>query len=575
MEEYENSNRLSIVESTNDVRRSAHFTLIWAISFATVLLLAILGYAIYLVHSYLIYLGYLVLGAVGIVILCAGFIPVVFLLRAAFTPRYQGVEQYGGYFTTLLGRIVAAPPHSASQSKSFSSPSSKSVKVEPVAPVVPSLFDLIESGDIAHARNDMQMVMGYDKAQLAKGILEVVVGPWPGTHAVAGKGRSGKTRRVIAEVAQALISGAKITICDPHGIKPDSLARSLEPLESRLYRVARGEAQIVEATREFFTEMEARVSGTSTEVLDDVNYIPRLIVYDEWAREMTTDLLSDDDRDLLRKTATSCSSEYAGFNGFCCIISQRWTQETCGGTDIRRSLQAVFCHNINAEFAAFFFRNKKQQYRAEELKRRECLYKDFEGQVREIITLTIPDDTAVRISELMTAQVGTTEEPAQIASPGAQYQSPERHTDPLPVTPYPETYESVPSTLAIPEHAQGSSLSPSPVHAGMSDEQFQELKKILMREQSERVNGLHTPNEVGEGMPLQGEGFTVASTPETAQDDPGYTHEQETMILGAAFQLMKETGKITRSDIMERLGWTRKQWPAIKAVCDRHNIAKQ
>ena len=50
--------------------------------------------------------------------------------------------------------------------------------------------------------------------------------------------------------------------------------------------------------------------------------------------------------------------------------------------------------------------------------------------------------------------------------------------------------------------------------------------------------------------------------------------ERELEILRVAAQLAQEKpGKLTRSDIKERLGWNNKMYPVLKAVCDAHGIA--
>jgi hypothetical protein len=194
-------------------------------------------------------------------------------------------------------------------------------------------------------------------------------------------------------IAQALINGARVIVCDPHFTKLDSLARSLEPLEKYL-TIERGEEEIVQAASEFLSEMEARV--------DDPNRpcLPWLIVFDEWSREMdeNNQKMPEGGRDILIDVAKNCSTQYAGYLGYCCIIGQIWTNEHVGGTDIRRSLQSVFLHQLSAEYAAFFFRAAKWKNRAEELKKRECIYRDTENQVMEVLTIGVPDDTAQRVA---------------------------------------------------------------------------------------------------------------------------------------------------------------------------------
>lgn len=346
----------------------------------------VVGWGLFSVRQFMPLIGVLALLIAIVLLLCAGAYAVISVVRYATRADFYPMEENGAYLRNSLGRVTPLAPMIAAPARV-----SRSTNKVEITPAVPTLFDLIESGDIAPG--EMSMVMGYDKAKLDKGILQLVVGSWPGTHAVAGKGRSGKTRRVIAMIAQALIAGARVLVCDPHYSKLDSLARSLEPLEKYL-TIARGESQIVDLSREFLAEMEARVDDPARPCA------PWLIVYDEWSREMdeNNSKMPEGGRDILIDVAKNCSTQYAGYMGYCCIIGQIWTQASAGGTDIRRSLQSVFVHQLSGEFASFFFRARKWQARAEELKKRECIYRDTDSQVLEILTIGVPDDTANRVA---------------------------------------------------------------------------------------------------------------------------------------------------------------------------------
>jgi hypothetical protein len=377
------------------------FVTVGAVAFIIVLALGI-----WTVRGALPFVGGLAIVCAVILLACGVSWVVISVVRHATRADFYPVEENGAYLRNALGRVTPLAPMIAAPAKVNRS----TAKVE-ISPAVPTLFDLIENGEIAPG--EMTMVMGYDKAQLDKGILQLVIGAWPGTHAVAGKGRSGKTRRVIAMIAQALINGARVIVCDPHFTKLDSLARSLEPLEKYL-TIARGEQEIVQAASEFLSEMEARV--------DDPNRpcLPWLIVFDEWSREMDegNQKMPEGGRDILVDVAKNCSSQYAGYLGYCCIIGQFWTNEHAGGTDIRRSLQSAFIHQLSGEYAAFFFRAHKWQNRAEELKKRECIYRDTDNQVSEILTIGVPDDTAQRVAVYL-ASLGYQElaAPAQASAP--------------------------------------------------------------------------------------------------------------------------------------------------------------
>jgi hypothetical protein len=389
-------------------RASVHPALMQARTFflfsAGTIAVVVVGWGLFTVRQFMPLIGLLALLIAIILLVCAGAYAVISVLRYATRADFYPVEENGAYLRNALGRTTPLAPMIAAPARVNRATN----KVE-ITPAVPTLFDLIEAGEIAPG--EMNMVMGYDAAQLRKGILQLVVSTWPGTHVVAGKGRSGKTRRVIAMIAQALINGARVIVCDPHATKLDSLARSLEPLEKYL-TIARNEAQIVEISREFLSEMEARIDEPGRPCL------PWLIVYDEWSRLMDENNLKmpEGGREILIDAAKNCSTQYAGYLGYCCMIGQIWTQQACGGTDIRRSLQSVFVHQLSAEYAAFFFRARKWQGKAEELKKRECIYRDTENQVSEILTIGVPDDTASRVAVYL-ASLGMIEAPASANAP--------------------------------------------------------------------------------------------------------------------------------------------------------------
>ena len=495
-----------------------------------------------------LYIGLFAAFCAVVLLLCGLAWAIISTLRHATRADYVEMGEFGGYYRNALGRVTPLAPMIAAPTKV----NKATAKVE-IVPEVPTLFDLIDAGEIAPGQ--LQMVMGYDKAQLLKGILQLIVGPWPGTHAVAGKGRSGKTRRVIGEIAQALIGGARVIVCDPHFTKPDSLARALEPLEKYI-TIARGEAEILTATREFMSEMYARQ--------DSAEHVcsPWLIIYDEWSRLMNPNnsKIDEDGRELLKEAALRCSTEFAGYLGYCCLIGQIWTNEAAGGTDVRRSLQSVFIHQLSAEYAQFFVRAAKWKNRVEELKRRECIYKDNDNQIMEILTIGVPDDTANRVAVYLAAQgFPAINAPASESAPRLpEYQE----------RPRLQGYAGEPAPLELP--APG--LSPAQdIHPDYS---YSRLPGFTSGESENVVNAPIDSGEAFTDMPPLGERLLPAGETFTARESaPSYTREQETAILKAAYQIARETGKLTRSDIKERLGWNNKMYPVLKAVCDAHGIA--
>lgn len=341
----------------------------------TAIVLLTVGYGLYLVRGILPYVGYFAVGAALVLMTCGVVAGFVYIIRFIVKVDEHIIGEYGTALRNSFGQVTILAPMTPNQALI-----AKRGRKVTVTPVVPSIIEEIANGVITLGQ--LVMHMGYEET---KGGLIPVIDKWPGTFGIAGRGRSGKTRRVLTIIIQAIMGRARVFICDPHASKDDSLARLLAPLAPWL-TIACNDAEIVEASRYFLSEMENRVQELSD------NKTPWLIIYDEWSRLMTTDKIDDDDKEILKHTVEHCSTEYAGFYGFAGIIGQTWTEEAAGGTAIRRSLHKAFIHQLNAEYAKFFLKGKWAN-KAEDLTSRQCLYR-VDGQVKQIITHTVPDETA-------------------------------------------------------------------------------------------------------------------------------------------------------------------------------------
>jgi hypothetical protein len=83
--------------------------------------------------------------------------------------------------------------------------------------------------------------------------------------------------------------------------------------------------------------------------------------------------------------------------------------------------------------------------------------------------------------------------------------------------------------------------------------------------ESEKVKTVKQPvehHESGESLIVEGENFTVSRSDETA-------------ILMAVIDLQTTDAKVTREAIKQTLGWNNKKHDIIKAVCDKHGIARR
>jgi hypothetical protein len=351
--------------------------------FATLLAIVILGVAgvaIYTVRQYVPLLGITMLVSLGVVAVSGMIYGVVLVLKAATSVSEFVIGEHGTALRGMFGKVTILAPLSSNQALT------KIAKNKVVVtPVVPSIISEIENGVIAIGQ--LAMHMGYE---VGKTGLLPTIDKWPGTFAIAGRGRSGKTRRVLTIIMQAIMGHARVFICDPHATKPDSLTNLVLAFAPWL-TIARGNAEIIELSRYFLAEMENRVQGLS----DDTT--PWLVIYDEWSRLMGTEKIEEEDKEVMKACVLHCSTEYAGYNGFAGIIGQVWTEEAAGGTAIRRSLHKAFIHSLNAEYAKFFVKGRWAN-KAEDLTTRQCLYRQ-DGEIKLIITHTVPDDTATWFAE--------------------------------------------------------------------------------------------------------------------------------------------------------------------------------
>lgn len=399
----ENEKQVQTYEETEPIEvvgRAGISLGMYALSWGIVALIALLGFAIYQVRQYIPYLGYLALVAAGVVIVCLAIAPVIFLVRWFFRADFHEITEHGIVFRNLIGRVQAVSPQSAADVKISQD---KKSKPEKQLPPMLSLFDLIEQGIIAPG--NQTVVHGYELDG-----VNLAIGERLPTRLIAGKGRSGKTRRAIFDLAQDLIAGARVTVCDPHGAggKKDALVKMLAPLAAWV-TFAVTEAEMTRATSEHIEEMRRRLDKKSEEIagVDEEGnnvYIPRVLYYDEWSSLMTRH--GEDFAALLIACLEDCSREFGGVQGYATIIGHTWTAKECGGTVIRRCIHDLFIHNLSPEYARFLLPGKTRiANRADELPQKNCLFKpgNSGAKVREIITPFVENGAPGKLAEIMNA----------------------------------------------------------------------------------------------------------------------------------------------------------------------------
>jgi|SRR5579872_184014 len=445
-------------------------TLLWLGSMATVIILGTVAYALYLVRQYIIVVGYvwlislLVLPTIAVVFL------VVCLIRYAVKEDYYDIGMYGTRVKSLIGRPALLPPMAQTTATNAARIAKTSVQT-----AIPTLADLLALGEICYGMTDM--ILGYLEAG------QVNRGPWPRTFAVAGKGRSGKTRRVVFMVIQALMSGAHITVCDPHHTKQDSITRELEPLAPWIHFAGTDE-EIISAADGFLNEMERRVSTPS-----DVT--PRLIIFDEWSRLMTR--IDPDDTEKLIEVVTATSQEYAGYGGFACVIGQTWVAEECGGTKIRRALHAVFVHRIDTDYAKYLIKPARWHKQTEQLDTGHCLYQDLDGKIQKLIMPYVEDGAAVKVAELL-RQVNPPREHERIASASQTEDNQQIELKFLGPGGKPVEASYTPIELPIASYALPQE------ETRVSDEQF----VSVLREIGKKLKAGDTPNDIRRSLGITG-----------------------------------------------------------------------
>lgn len=341
----------------------------WVGIVAGAAVLGIVGYAVWTVKQYLPLLGETIIISLGIAITGCVLWGIIALLKYATAVQWHDIGEFGSRERGLFSRQVYAPM--SANTPKLTQRKNKVV----VTPVVPSIIELINQGVIAVGQ--LMMHMGFE---VSKTGLIPVIDRWPGTFIVAGAGRSGKTRRVLTIVVQAIMGKARIFICDPHRTKPDGLAKMLQPLAPWL-TIARGYDECIALTNQFIAEMKRRVATGE-------DLIPWIIIFDEFSYLMSSNDFSDEDKAIIVECVADCSTRYAGYNGFAGIIGQVWTNEACP-TVIRRSAHKVFAHQLNHEYASFFFKGKYAT-KVGELEPRQCLYRQG-AETKQIVTIDVPD----------------------------------------------------------------------------------------------------------------------------------------------------------------------------------------
>jgi hypothetical protein len=518
--------------------------------------LSLLVYAMIAAAFILIYIGYLLLGLFVFSIICGYVWLGSSTLRHATKRTPIEVGEFGVLTVNTWGRITAHSPLNPVQRQLNRARKRVNELVS-----IPSFSELI---GLAIMPGMTEMIYGYDK-----GTGDMVKGPWPNTAILSGMGRSGKTRRMIFLICQAIFSGARVTICDPHAEKRDGLLRVLEPLAPWLYKTAKTHQEIEDATREFRNEMYLREQHKSMEELADRHYIPRIIIFDEWNLLMSE--LDEDATEELSVCVQKCSQQYAGVDGFALVCGQEWTNDGAGsrkkdgtgGAKLRRVFHSAFVHTTHIDYAKWILSNTRWAKIASELPQGDCVFRDT-SRVYHLLSTPFVDDqdiyTVVEIlSEFLPGGIAHTSAIKAGYTPGHKtlHGGATRFlAAPVENIPVEDDHYTFDNEIELAENsvAEYGNTGNEPVEPGEDAGMFP-------------MNG-EEKGQPGEVSHIIGEGFSVEIKEEDITPPAGYTADIENMILIAALDMEHEKVKPTRTGIQKRLKWNNHQYEYIKYCGD-------
>lgn len=195
------------------------------------------------------------------------------------------------------------------------------------APGRPLLATLRDCGHIC--RSGRSLLAGY-----ADGTPRYVELPGCGFIAVAGQPRAGKSSVVTLLLAQAIMSGWHVALCDPHIHKADGLIARARPLSGHLLRQAATPDEVAATIRYVDKIGRARVNG-------DADRTPVILVIDEFSNFVIRGLLPDDVLGALPAMAM----EYAGVNVHGIVIGHDWSKSLLGG-ELGAAFRRAITHRI-------------------------------------------------------------------------------------------------------------------------------------------------------------------------------------------------------------------------------------
>ena len=381
-------------DNEQDGLKSIYTIIIWIVS--TVVLFA-MGFIFYQFRWILYTFGI-------ICCTCAIALVVEFTIRRITRYTYRDISQTGTIAKPFIGKPKTFAPISLL-------PASKEPTVK-VTPVVPTLKEML-------AKQLLDGVSLYHGYEIKGSEVIPLIGSWNDvrTFAIAGKGGSGKTIRLFFILIQCILAGAKIYLCDPHGSDAGSITALLQPLAKWIKFAVTDfegdiEAQIMAMVSDFHARMERRRHN------QEVDRTPCVLVIDEFTSLIMNDLYGESVVD----TVCACADQYRKYGGYAVVVGQSWTLPAKGKTTallarLRKSLHAMFVHRLHADYAKYFFSDRKRLKGIDHLKTGLCVFVDTDGQLHDIHTPKGSVTDAFTVASMMQALPGSTTDQLQLTSP--------------------------------------------------------------------------------------------------------------------------------------------------------------
>jgi len=201
---------------------------------------------------------------------------------------------------------------------------------------VPSFASLLDSGKIGKGN---PITLGFDEDG------KPYETHWNGLYSsgIGGRQGSGKSWTAASIIAQSVLHGAKLVVCDIHAGDDESISNRIAPLSSTyLFDTADTPKKVITAIKNVDSILVARSDGR------DKSRNVILLVFDEYTSTMRR--LGKDEEEVSNMLA-NIASEGRKFGVFALLIGHNWQSEATGGSAVRDNLTSTMVHNLRVSEA--------------------------------------------------------------------------------------------------------------------------------------------------------------------------------------------------------------------------------